>query len=250
MSDQIKDDCCACKLADPPKVLAPRRGRMDAGARLPITHLAHYGLIFISCLIALSAMGVQLKNITIISVALGVGIGFGIQALVNDFVSGRTFPFECSLKADGSRNGRGIPIRFRKATAKTVAGDKAVPSGDLLISGQRISQAQEDRSIRLVIPVRVADGSDVETVLRIITQVASDNGNVLKTPVPSVGFVNFADNALDFELSVWVADINDGASTQNCLKLEIDRRFREESIDIPFSHPHLHFRGMDDEAVA
>ena len=230
------------------------RGHMDTGARLSITRLVHYALILVGFLIALSAMGFELKNITIIGGALGVGIGFGMQAIVNNFVSGLILLFERPIKVgdviqlgDGQL-GRVTNLGLRATTVQTF--DRAeivVPNGDL-ISSQVTNWTLEDRSMRLIIPVGVAYGSDVEAVMRVLMDVARESEKVLKDPAPVVLFLNFGDSSLDFQLRVWIADFAERRFIQSALIQEIDRRFRTYDIEIPFPQRDLHLRSVDDDA--
>ncbi|HSO19058.1 MAG TPA: mechanosensitive ion channel domain-containing protein [Desulfosarcina sp.] len=230
------------------------RGQLDAGARLSIVRLIHYALVLVGFLIALSALGFELKNVTIIGGALGVGIGFGMQAIVNNFVSGLILLFERPIKvgdviqlADGQQ-GRVLNLGLRATTIQTLDNaEVVVPNGDL-ISSQVINWTLGDRSMRLIIPVGVAYGSDVEIVMRILMEVAAQNDQVLREPQPKVLFLNFGDSSLDFELRVRIADFDDRFTIQSALVRDIDRRFRAEGGEIPFPQRDLHLRSVDSEA--
>jgi len=231
------------------------RGQMDTGARLSIVRLIHYALVLIGFLIALSALGFELKNVTIIGGALGVGIGFGMQAIVNNFVSGLILLFERPIKvgdviqlSDGQQ-GRVLNLGLRATTVQTFdRAEVVVPNGDL-ISSQVTNWTLGDRSMRLKIPVGVAYGSDVETVMRILMAVATESDQVLKNPQPMVLFLNFGDSSLDFQLRVWISDFNDRRIVQSALIRDIDRRFRADGVEIPFPQRDLHLRSVDDEAA-
>lgn len=235
------------------KVLSSRQ--MDTGARLSIVRLVHYGLVLVGFLIALSALGFELKNVTIIGGALGVGIGFGMQTIVNNFVSGLILLFERPIKvgdviqlSDGQQ-GRVLNLGLRATTIQTFdRAEVVVPNGDLIASSVT-NWTLGDRSMRLTIPVGVAYGSDVETVMRVLMAVATQSSQVLKTPQPVVLFLNFGDSALDFQLRVWIADFNDRRIIQSALIREIDRKFREEGVEIPFPQRDLHLRSVDGKAA-
>jgi small-conductance mechanosensitive channel len=231
------------------------RRQMDAGARLSIVRLIHYALILVGFLIALSALGFELKNVTIIGGALGVGIGFGMQAIVNNFVSGLILLFERPIKvgdmiqlSDGQQ-GQVLNVGLRATTIQTLdRAEVVVPNGDL-ISSQVINWTLGDRSMRLIIPVGVAYGSDVETVMRVLMAVAMDEPKVLKDPQPRVLFLNFGESSLDFELRVRIADFDDRFTTRSALIREIDRRFRAEGVEIPFPQRDLHLRSVAGKAA-
>ncbi len=228
---------------------------MDTGARLSIVRLVHYGLVLVGFLIALSALGFELKNVTIIGGALGVGIGFGMQAIVNNFVSGLILLFERPIKVgdviqlSAGQQGRVTNLGLRATTIQTFdRAEVVVPNGDL-ISAQVTNWTLGDRSMRLILPVGVAYGSDVETVMRVLMTVATESTQVLKDPQPMVLFLSFGDSSLDFQLRVWITDFNDRRIIQSALLREIDRRFRLEGVEIPFPQRDLHLRSVDGKAA-
>ncbi len=235
------------------KVLSSRQ--MDTGARLSVVRLVHYALVLVGFLVALSALGFELKNVTIIGGALGVGIGFGMQAIVNNFVSGLILLFERPIKvgdviqlSDGQQ-GRVMNLGLRATTIQTFdRAEVVVPNGDLIAS-QVTNWTLGDRSMRLIIPVGVAYGSDVETVMRVLMAVATESEQVLKDPQPMVLFLSFGDSSLDFQLRAWIADFNDRRIIQSALIREIDRRFRTEGVEIPFPQRDLHLRSVDSKAA-
>ena len=231
-------------------------GQMDTGVRLSIVRLVHYALVLIGFLMALSAMGFGLQNITIIGGALGVGLGFGLQNIVNNFVSGLILLFERPIKVGdviqlgNGQQGRVTNLGLRATTVQTF--DRAeivVPNGDLIAS-QVTNWTLGERSMRLTIPVGVAYGSDVETVMRVLMDVATRSDKVLEEPKPMVLFLNFGDSSLDFQLRVWIPDFNERRIVQSALIHEIDRRFRQEDVEIPFPQRDLHLRSVDGEAAA
>jgi len=231
------------------------RRQMDTGARISIARLVHYALVLVGFFIALGALGFELKNVTIIGGALGVGIGFGMQTIVNNFVCGLILLFERPIKvgdviqiSDGQQ-GRVLNLGLRATTIRTF--DRAeivVPNSDL-IAGQVVNWTLGDRNIRLTVPVGVAYGSNVETVMRVLTEVADGSPRVLKEPQPVVLFLNFGESSLDFELRVWIADFSDQWIIKSELVREIDRRFRSEGVEIPFPQRDLHLRSVDGKAA-
>ena len=123
-----------------------------------------------------------------------------------------------------------------------------VPNGDL-IANQVTNWTLGDRGMRLAIPVGVAYGSDVETVMRELLAAAMENEKVLKDPNPVVLFLNFGDSSLDFQLRAWIADFGERRIIQSELIRDIDRRFRSEGIEIPFPQRDLHLRSVDEKAA-
>jgi potassium efflux system protein len=231
----------------------PRRN-MDTGTQVSIVRLVHYSFMLVGFLMALSALGFELKNVTIIGGALGIGIGFGMQAIVNNFVSGLILLFERPIKvgdviqlSDGQR-GRVTNLGLRATTVQTFSRSEiVVPNGDL-IANQVTNWTLGDRGMRLELPIGVAYGSDVETVIRLLTQVANENPSVLGDPPPVALFLSFGESSLDFELRVWIADFNERRIIQSDLIRGIDRQFRIAGIEIPFPQRDLHIRSVDEKA--
>ena len=213
------------------------KGHVDTGLRVSIAGLIHYVLVTVGFLLALLALGFDLTSLTIIVSSLGIGIGFGLRAIVNDFISGLILLFERPVKVgDYIDIGGGWAvvkrIGIRSTTVQTFdQADVIVPNGDL-ITKQVTNWTHSDRSVRLIIPVRVAHGSDVTLVLETLINCATANAKVAKTPEPQVLFMHFGENSLDFELRVWVSDVNNMLELQSELHQEIDQRFRQLGIDL------------------
>ncbi|UCD81001.1 MAG: mechanosensitive ion channel family protein, partial [Desulfobacterales bacterium] len=231
-----------------------RRG-LDPGARMSIARLIHYALVLVGFILALFALGFDLKNITILGGALGVGIGFGLQTIVNNFVCGLIMLFERPVKVGDTieLNGQqGIikKVGLRSTVVQTYDNSEIVVPNSDLITNQVTNWTLGERLSRIRIPVGVAYGSDVPLVMNTIRECAADNQTVLKHPAPKVLFVNFGDSSLDFELRVWVADFDTRLQVVSELHQEIDRRFRELNIEIPFPQTDLHLRSIDAPAAA
>jgi small-conductance mechanosensitive channel len=231
-----------------------RRG-IDPGARVSIGRLIHYALVLIGFMLALIALGFDLKNITILGGALGVGIGFGLQTIVNNFVCGLIMLFERPVKVGdtielNTQLGQIKKVGLRSTVVQTYDNSEIVVPNSDLITNQVTNWTLAERLSRIKIPVGVAYGSDVPLVMETILQCAADNQIVLKSPAPKVLFVNFGGSSLDFELRVWVADYDTRMQVVSELHQEIDRRFRELDIEIPFPQADLHVRSIDDSATA
>jgi small-conductance mechanosensitive channel len=232
-----------------------KRRRVEKGTRISIARLLHYALVLVGFVIALSVLGFDMKNITIIGGALGIGIGFGLQTVVSNFVSGLILLFERPLKVGdtiqlGDQWGRVKHLGLRATVIETFdQAEVVVPNADL-ISGQVTNWTLADRRVRLVIPIGVAYGSDIELVMRTLLECAADNSTVLEDPESKVIFSAFGSSSLDFELRVWIADFDDRRTVQSELLQEIDRRFRDLNIEIPFPQSDLHLRSVDEPAAS
>ena len=234
------------------EVLTKRR--VERGVRVSIAKLVHYFLIFAGFMLALLALGLDFTKLTIMLSALGVGIGFGLQTVVNNFVSGLILLFERPVRVGdtielGGRWAEIKKIGLRATIVQTVdQADVIIPNADL-IANQVTNWTLSNRRVRLTIPVGVAYGSDVPLVIEILMECANDNSMVAETFKPQVLFLSFGESSLDFELRVWVLDADHRLKAKSELHQAIDRRFREAKIEIAFPQRDLHLRGLDESAI-
>ncbi len=234
------------------EVLARRR--VETGVRVSIARLIHYVLIFVGFVLALLTLGFEFTKLTIMLSALGVGIGFGLQAVVNNFVSGLILLFERPVRVGdyieiGANWAEIKKIGLRATTVQTFdQADVIIPNADL-ITNQVTNWTLSNRRVRLIIPVGVAYGSDVGLVMETLMASAKTSSNVAKTPAPQMLFLSFGESSLDFELRVWVLDAEERMKVKSELHQEIDRRFREAKIEIAFPQRDLHLRGLDESLI-
>ncbi len=228
--------------------------QVEKGIRLSIGRLAHYALIFVGFLLALSALGFDFTKLTIILSALGVGIGFGLQGVVNNFVSGIILLFERPVRVGdyveiGGQWSVIKRIGIRSTTVQTFdLSDVIIPNADL-VNNQVTNWTLSNRKSRLTIPVGVAYGSDVPLVMETLMACAKANSMVDKTLEPQVLFMSFGESSLDFILRVWVLDADYRLQVTSELHQEIDRRFREAKIEIAFPQRDLHLRSLDESVI-
>ena len=218
--------------------------RMEKGARISIARLVHYVILVIGFLAAVSAFGIEISKLTIVFSALGVGIGFGLKDIVNNFVSGLVLLFEQPVRVGDLIEIDGMwaeikDIGIRSTLVKSFDhADLIIPNANL-ISNQVTNWTLGDRQARLIIPVGVAYGSDVDLVMETLVACAEDNSKVNPSPAPQALFLSFGESSLDFELRVFV-----GASMRiqirSELHYEIDKRFRENNICIAFPQRDVH----------
>jgi len=228
--------------------------RMEKGARLSIAQLLRYFLLFFGFLIAIAAIGFDLTNLTIVLSALSVGIGFGLQGLVNNFVSGLILLFERPI-----REGDTIEIEGEWSDVKKIGlrstrvqsfdqSDVIIPNADLIYN-KVTNWTLSNKRKRLKIMVGVAYGSDVALVIETLKEIGNSNDDLVKNHKPIVLFVNFADSSLNFELRVWAKDANVALQVESDLRQEIDKRFREEKIEIAFPQRDLHLKTIEKEVI-
>jgi small-conductance mechanosensitive channel len=227
----------------------PRR-RVEKGVQISMGHLIHYAILLVGFLLALAALGVNFTNITIIGGALGVGIGFGLQTIVNNFVSGLILLFERPVRIGDYIEIQGLwgeikKIGLRATTVETFdRADIVIPNSDL-VANQVTNWTRTNRLVRLKIPVGVAYGSDVPLVMKILLECAQENPSVMSSPKPQVLFTGFGDSSLDFELRVFLSDIDYRLIAQSEILQEIDREFRLNDVEIPFPQRDLHLRSIE-----
>jgi len=230
----------------------PKRS-VELGAGISIGRLVRYGLVFIGILFALSALGFGLKNLVILTGALGVGIGFGLQNIANNFISGIILLFERPIKVgdivqiDGEM-GEVVKLGLRATVVRMFHRSEIIVPNNELISNQVVNWTLTDRMIRLIIPVGVAYGSDVPLVMKILEEVGTTHPRISLNPGPQVIFVGFGESSLDFELHAWLVDVQMIYIVKSELNQEIDRKFREEGIEIPFPQRDLHLKGGSEMA--
>jgi potassium efflux system protein len=228
---------------------------LQVGVRLSIARLIHYGFVFVGFLLALVALGVHLRDITIIAGALGVGIGFGLQGIVNNFVSGLILLFERPVKVGdyiqlGEKWAEIKRIGLRATVVETLDRSEIVVPNSDLISNQVTNWTLSNRMVRLVIPVGVEYGSDVPLVMETLKEAAMASSKIMRMPEPQVLFVNFGESSLDFELRVWMSNIDDRFTVKSQLHQEIDSRFRQAGIVIAFPQRDLHLRSVAQETFS
>jgi small-conductance mechanosensitive channel len=137
-------------------------------------------------------------------------------------------------------------IGLRSTTVETFDESEVIVPNSILVSEKVTNWTLSSEQSRIVVPVGVAYGSDLEKVLRILYEAANQHPQVLDTPPPSAIFTAFGNSSLDFELRVWTSSVSNRLTIKNDLLLYIDRRFREENVEIPFPQRDLHLRSIDD----
>lgn len=225
------------------------RWEMDRGVGDSISSVVHYLAIAIGVLFALGALGVELQSIALVAGALSLGIGFGLQNVVNNFVSGVILLFERPVRVGdtvvvGGEWGTITKIGLRSTIIETFARSEIiVPNGDL-VSEKVTNWTLTNAIARLELPVGVAHGSPVGRVLQVLREAGAAHPAVLDDPEPQPLFVAFGERALEFELRVWVRELRHRLEVQSVILEEIDRRFRQEGIAIPFPQRDLHLRSL------
>jgi potassium-dependent mechanosensitive channel len=227
------------------------RKKMGPGGQQSLASLAHYTLVFLGVLLALGVLGIDLTKITIMLGALGVGIGFGLQQIVNNLVCGIFLLVERPIRVgDYIELGDGEWAEVKRIglrATRVLTFDRAdvwIPNADL-ITHQVVNWTFSDRFARLKLPVGVAYGSDTAQVLNILMEVANEDKAVVQYPAPYAFFSGFGDSSLKFELRVYLLDLDNWFTVYGRLYQAIEHKLREAGITIPFPQRDLHLRSVD-----
>lgn len=228
------------------KILA--RTTMDPGVRASVGSLTRLIILIIGTIIIIQSAGIDLSALTILAGALGVGIGFGLQNITDNFISGLIILFEKPIKVGdrievGDVQGNVISISFRATQVLTNDNISIIVPNSEFISSKVINWSHNDRNIRFRIPVGVSYNEDPDKVSKILLEVAENNPNILKIPVPSVLFDEYGDSSLNFFLAVWTSSHTDKPRVlKSQIYFEIFRRFKEEGVEIPFPQRDIHIK--------
>jgi len=229
------------------RVLA--RTKLDVGQQYAISRIVGYIVLVLGLLIGVETMGVNLSSLAVIAGALGVGIGFGLQNIVSNFVSGLIIlaerPIQIGDRVDLGNNTVGKVERIGARATHVLTNDNImiiVPNSEF-VSSRVTNWTHIDPRVRFRISVGVSYGSDPRMVEKILLEVAESNANVLKNPAPGVVFKEFGESSLNFELRVWSADMSHRpGSLESQLNFAIWDKFKERGIEIPSPQRDLHIK--------
>lgn len=223
------------------------RSHIDSGLRYTLLRVVHYLIITVGVIYGLKiGLAIDITSLAVILGFLSVGIGFGLQYIASDIVSGFILLFERPLRV-GDRlkiddiEGRVQSIRVRSSTLVTNDNITVIiPNSDLIRN--KVINWSYSEYVRIRLPVGVAYGTDIELVKKALIEAGQSVEKVLKDPAPRVHFMRFGDSSLDFELLVYINLPHDHQQIRSNVNFEIDRLFRQYGIEIPFPIRDLNLR--------
>lgn len=221
--------------------------KIDSGLKGSIAKFAGYVTHILGVVITLEMIGISLSSIFALGGVLMVGIGFGLQNITQNFISGIILLFERPIKrgdlveVDGIA-GRVTDIGTRSTTVITRDDVSIIVPNSKFISEQVVNDSHSGERRRFHIDVGVAYGSDVQKVEQVLMKVAADHPRVIDVPKPRVFFKEFGDSSLNFDLTVWIEDLWASNEILSDIRFAIDNEFRKSEIEIPFPQRDLHIR--------
>ena len=228
---------------------------IDAASRYAVTSLLRYTIVIAGTVIGLELLGMRWSQLQWLAAALTVGLGFGLQEIFANFVSGLILLFERPFRVGDvitvdNLTGRVTRIRTRATTILDFDNREIVVPNKNFITGQLLNWTLSDTSTRVTVKVGVAYGTDPALVDRLLLEVANAHPKVQQDPEPCCWFLAFGASSLDFELRVFVANLGDRLEVQSELHREIARVFAEHDVEIAFPQMDLHVRDMPAPAGA
>lgn len=224
-----------------------RRRGLDEGVQYALNRLLHYLILAVGVFLALDNLGISITALAGLGAILAVGLGFGLQNIAQNFVSGLILLLERPIKKGdfvevGDTRGTVREIHARATVVTTLDNvDILVPNGQFITEAV-INETYAERRIRVRVGVGVAYGSDTRKVQQALQHVAATHNAILKDPAPKVWFVDFGDSSLDFALLFWISEPLVQYQVESEVRFAIDAAFREHNIEIPFPQRDLHVR--------
>src|SRR5258706_14437878 len=220
---------------------------VDEGMQYTLTRITHYLIMIIGSVVAFQFIGIDLTGLAIIVGFLSVGIGFGLQNITSNFVAGLILLLERPIKIGdrimvGDQEGDVMEINMRSTTIRTMKNIAVIVPNSEFVSSKLENWSYGDETVRLDIDVGVSYESDLEIVIRCLTEVAAEHAEVLKQLVPDVLHLGFGDSAWNMRLRVWLAHPRHHPEVHSDINCAIVRKFRQSGVGNSFPQRDLHLR--------
>lgn len=225
-----------------------RAAYVNAGMQVALVKLSKFVLLVLAFLIALNAVGIDLTALAVFGGAVGVGLGFGLQRIASNFISGFIVLFDRSIRPGDvitidNTFGWVQALHARYVVVKDRDGVERLIPNEMLITNEVINWSYSDRNVRLKIPVSISYDNDPEQALALLDAAAKANPRVLDDPPPTTRLIAFGDSGIELELRVWLQDPEAGlGSVRSDINLAIWRAFKQAGIVIPYPQRDLHIR--------
>jgi small-conductance mechanosensitive channel len=221
--------------------------KLEQSTQYALGRITHYIILVVGAVVAFQFIGIDLSGLMVVFGFLSVGIGFGLQNLTSNFISGLILLFEQPIKVGdrvtvGNTEGDVEEINMRSTTVRSLNNIAIIVPNSEFISSTVVNWSHSDLRIRLDIDVGVSYNSDLDLVLRALQEVAEENPEVLKEPKPETLFIEFGDSSWNLRLRVWINDPKRHQPVRSDINCAIVRKFRANKIEIPFPQRDLHIR--------
>jgi len=232
------------------EVAVLRRLQIESGACYAINALARYVIAVVGFILTARAIGIQWGHVQWLVAAVSVGLGFGLQEIFGNFISGLILLFERPIRVGdivtvGEVTGTVTQIRIRATTILDLDRKELVVPNKEFITNRLVNWTLSDTVLRVVIPVGIAYGSDTKLARDLLLKVGAEHSNILRAPAPQAFFLGFGESSLNFELRVFVPSFEDFVEVRNDLHMAIDEAFRKANIEIAFPQRDIHIRSID-----
>ena len=223
---------------------------VDRGRQYAIARACRYVVFLLGLIVGLDTTGLNLRSLLVLGGALGVGVGFGLQNVVANFVAGLVILWEGQVKLGdlidvGNTYGEVVRIGARGTWVRTFDNEVVIVPNSEFVNNRVTNWTANDRTVRLSVPVGVSYDSDFAKVRELLSQIARLHAEVLVTPAPAVLITGLGDNTVNLVLRVTAGNAEHAAIIKSDLFLEILRVFREQKIEMPFPQRDLHIRSVD-----
>ncbi|KKO47311.1 mechanosensitive ion channel protein MscS [Arsukibacterium ikkense] len=225
-----------------------RSAHISPSMQVGFAKFSKFLLITIAFLVALNAVGINLSSLAVFGGALGVGLGFGLQRIASNFISGFILVFDRSIKPGdiitvGDKFGWVEQLNARYVVVRNREGVDTLIPNENLITSEVINWSYADRNVRIIVRVQISYEDDPEQAMALMLACAFSSPRVLKTPEPTVRLIEFADSGIELQLRVWIEDMEKGTgAVKSDINLAIWRTFKENNITIPYPQRDLHIK--------
>jgi small-conductance mechanosensitive channel len=227
-----------------------KRYNLDSGVQYTFTRISHYTIVILAVLISVMNMGLDLSALTVFASIIGVGIGFGLQNIASNFISGIILLFERPIKVDdvvkvNETLGVVEEIKMRATVVRTYDNERIIIPNSQFIENQIVNWTYSDERMRFTVNVGVAYGSNTQLVKELLLQAAHEQEHVMPDPEPRVDFLAFGESSLNFRLVAWVPSSDVRLLTVSDINFRVNELFNQQGIEIPFPQRDLHLRSVD-----